>query len=51
MLHCIGNVLVRKDKVDHSRCIHTLNFNKERNKFTILHLVLLLFFKQRDLLR
>jgi hypothetical protein len=40
MLHCIRNVLVRKDKFDHSTCIHTQNFNKERNKFRLLHIVL-----------
>lgn len=40
MLQCTGNVLIMKDKFDHSRCIHTQNFNEERNKFTILHIVL-----------
>ena len=41
MLHCIRKVLSRKDKLNLSRCIHIRNLNKERNKFTIPHIVII----------
>ena len=41
MLLCIGKVLSRKDKLVSSRCIHTGNFNKERNKFNIPYIVII----------
>jgi hypothetical protein len=40
MLHCIGKVLDRKDKFHLSIYIDTRNFHKERNKCTILYIVI-----------